>query len=252
MNLEKINKSALEFVYKYRNIRVSKQKIVCPYFINNVGLNLKTILHAANVDESKIKEITDIYKSEISIYGKGQGKGTPEQIEKYVLNTQRQVGITLENASKVGIRNFMNLFGIGVDCSGLVYNTLHYAFKKSNLENEFIESLDWRGDKKTAHRAGTFVFAGRASKTVDPKDLRPLDIILSKNLSHIGLVLKEKQKFYLAQSNLDDNQVSISKLEVLNNQPSFSYKTTIARDWNTLFKEGVFEFKRLLITEIPN
>ncbi len=166
------------------------------------------------------------------------------------LHISEQVGISLKNATSYGIEEFMKLYGLGVDCSGFVFNTLSFAFEKSGLRKEFMDSLAWPNpEKQGVNYAGAFTFASEMICKISPNELRPLDLVLIKgktDYNHIAMIVEVEGKLMLAQSNLDSipNGVSLSEVVLQDSGPNFSYKPQIATDWNTYIKKGIIEFRR--------
>lgn len=250
-NLTKINASAHEYIKRYQHLRIFDQYVNTPYYINNPGMFVFTkMLAGLELSDEHKKKFFDTYKNREVPFGWYRGKGTPEQLEEAVLKISEQVGIGLSNATSYGIEEFMKLYGLGVDCSGFVFNTLSHAFTQSNLEKEFMASLGWGNpDKQGVNYAGAFVFASGEISVISPAEIRPLDLVLikeSREYSHIGLIVEDERKLYLAQSNLDSipNGVSLSEVEIQDSAPYFHFKPQIATDWNTYIERGVLEFRR--------
>ena len=96
------------------------------------------------------------------------------------------------------IVEFMKAAGLGIDCSGFMYQTLKYAFDKAGypgLSNDTLEWPDTLGERNE-YRAGIKNFTGNASRIIKPFEIQPIDIIVIKNptrekYSHMALILKD-------------------------------------------------------------
>lgn len=244
---KKLNDLALSYIERYQNLNIYNKKVNCTYFINQFGMSLVSELKNIGISKETIIKVNNLLKQKQVLYAWDRGKGTPKQIEQNAVKLSKKVNINLQNANKEGITNFLNLYGLGVDCSGFVFNTLNYTFKKVNKQKAFLNSLSFAGDDKSASKAGVFVFNGEASRPIKPTKIKPLDILINKNNTHISLVVKKSGDLYLAQSNLDSNGVNLSKINVTSNKVDINFKTTISKPYNILLKNGVIEFRRLKI-----
>lgn len=163
MDLQKLNDFALERISDYQNLKISNTKVVTPYYINNIGNQMKRLLEIAEVPEENAKKFSQLYKEKAIPFGWYRGKGSPEEFTEAVLEISQQVGINLGNAKTEGIVEFMKLYGLGIDCSGFVYQVLWYAFEKYGKLKEFTESLAWADKEKQTpdtHWCNTFKIHG--------------------------------------------------------------------------------------------
>ena len=249
--LTELNKHSTNRIDDYINLRVHGKSVRCPYYINDVGAMVDELMEKADIPHKLAKKAHEVYKNREVPYGWYRGKGTPEELAGAVVSISEERGPSLENASSEGIRDFMQLYGLGVDCSGFVFHVLSTAFKKIGMLDDFVNSLSWENnDKRGADYAGAFVFAAKASTELDPKDAQALDLVLitsGSEYTHVALVVEKDGGLMLAQSNIDSdpNGVTLSDVNVTNNGLHFSYKPQIAADWNTYFDKGVIEIRRL-------
>jgi hypothetical protein len=92
----------------------------------------------------------------------------------------------------------LKLFGLGIDCSGYIYNVLLAGFKSFSMENQFIQSLAWKEKDKTGvSKASVDVFSETASTILtDLSSLSDLDLLLLKDengsYTHIAMMLKDE------------------------------------------------------------
>ncbi len=252
--LSKLNEHALDRIDDYLNLRVYKKKVRTSYYINNVGLYVVDgLMEKAQVPEEHAKKVHEMYKNKEAPFGWYRGKGSPEELESAVIEISKQLEFNLENANPEGIREFMKLYGLGVDCSGFVFHVLHFAFEKLERLEEFINSLAWAHDEKhQVSHAGVFVFAGHASTEIAQDEIQPLDLVLINlkgEYTHMALIVEKDSTLLLAQSNLDSKPsgVTLSEINITNGGLKFSYEPQIATDWNTYFDKGIIELRRLKV-----
>ncbi len=249
--LDRANKHALDYISRYQNLRIYDQTVNTPYYINNLGIYVFTpMLELLDPTDENKKKFLDAYKNCEMPFGWYRGKGTPEQLEEAVLSVSEEVHISLKRATAFGVVEFMKLYGLGVDCSGFVFNTLLYTFEKLGISKEFMSSLNWANpEKQGVNYAGAFTFAGEMIPLIDPSELQPLDLILIKGsrvYNHVAMVISQNDILQMAQSNLDSipNGVSLSQIDIKDKGPFFHFEPQIATDWNTYVKKGVIEFRR--------
>lgn len=251
MNLQKLNQDTLFLINRYLNLNIAGQKVVAPYFINNVGLYFGKLMREAGVSEEQVMKVNSLWKEKAIPYGWYRGKATPEQLEESAILVLEQVGFSLNQATSQGTAELMKLFGIGIDCSGFVYNSLAYAFEKQGQLAEFNNSLAWaETTEQRVSRAGAFVFAGKASIPVEPSNLQPLDLVLigsEGDYKHIALIVEEQGKLKIAQSAIGvfPAGVTVTELVINNNSPIFSYKPNLGVCWEELYSRGRLGFFRL-------
>ncbi|EKD99612.1 MAG: hypothetical protein ACD_22C00222G0003 [uncultured bacterium] len=249
--LSQLNSYALEMIRRYQKLNIYNQKVNTPYHINNVGNNvIKKLLKDGGVPDEQAKNIYQMYKDRKAPFGWYRGKGTPEEIEQSVIELANLGKIDIDGATSVGIEEFMKLFGLGVDCSGFVFNTLSYAFEKIGKKEEFVNSLAWPEDKKTVFYAGAHVFAGDNHSVIQPPELQALDIVLKHidtNYYHIAMIVEDNGEMYLAQSDIDcyPSGINLSKIDKTKGNAPFTYESTFGQDWNLQLQEGIIECRRL-------
>ena len=206
ISITDLNKLVLENIENYLNLQIYSQKVTAPYFINKIQQFYTELLKKADIPDEKIKEINQMYKNKEIPFGWYRGKGTPEELVQAVYEISEKVGLDFGSASANSIIDFMKLYGIGVDCSGFVYNVLISAFRKLNLEKEFIDNLNWNDKEKVGvNYAGAFVFGGSASTIIKPNQIRPLDLLLagdSNDYFHIAIFVKKDSELCIAESDI--------------------------------------------------
>ncbi|MEK7526273.1 MAG: hypothetical protein AAB546_02245 [Patescibacteria group bacterium] len=222
MDINKLNHDCWEIIERYRNLDVYGKKVCTPYFINNAEKYFTQLMNTAGIPSDSVKKVGELYNNREVPYGWYRGKGAPKQISESIEKISEIVGFTLDNLSVDAIQEYMKIFGVGIDCSGFVYNVLSFAFGKTGLLEKFNNSLAWLNpEKQGPTRAGVFVFSGEASDEVKIEDLRSLDVILVKNIkgaggySHMMMILEGDNGLNVAQSTLSivPAGVHIEKLE---------------------------------------
>ncbi|OGC52186.1 hypothetical protein A2982_01730 [candidate division WWE3 bacterium RIFCSPLOWO2_01_FULL_39_13] len=256
IDLKMLNKYAVKRCRDYLELNVYGKQVVTPYYINNIQPEFIELMRESGINEELAKKVSEKYKNKLVPYGWYRGKGTPEQLSRSAETLSDRVGLSLKNATKNGVGEFMKLYGLGIDCSGFVYNLLEYAFHKTSLGNEFEASLDWRDEKKMgANYAGTFVFAGKASNPITVDQARPLDLVFIKDKSkhlHMGIFLFfDRLGLCLAQSSLVTipSGVTRTSFRVRNKKPVFGFRPSIGSMWERLYQKGILEVRRLKIVD---
>jgi hypothetical protein len=255
INRDELYTKVKENIDRYLNLDILDQKVRCPFGMNKVEQEFLTFMEKTGVSEDKIVKVHMLYKENKGKYGWYRGKGTPEEIENAFLELCKLQTISVKNPTPDGIREIMKLLGMGIDCSGFVYNVLLPAFEALDMKDSFMNSLAW-GDKEYTgvSRASVDIFAGRASITIkDLKLLNGLDLVFIKDIDgsyiHMGIILKEKKQLQVVQATLTvlPNGVRIDGMELDGNRPIFNIKRSIGEDWNSLYQNGQIEFRRLRI-----
>lgn len=208
--LLKLNNLVREYSDKYLNLNVLGKNISVPYFLNKVQPFYSKLMRKAEIPEEQITKVNKMFKNKEIPYAWYRGKGTPEQIIEAAVEISKDVQLNFEYSSAQTVVDFMKLYGIGLDCSGYVFNSLAYAFEQIGQKELFLNSLDWaeneNPEKQTVNYAGAFTFAGKASEIIDSNNLQPLDLLLigeEGDYWHIGIFLKNGDEWFLAESSLD-------------------------------------------------
>lgn len=240
---------------RYLNLNILDKKVRCPYYINYVEAEFLALMVASGIEEEKVREVHKRYKGNEANYGWYRGKGTPEELENASLEIAKRRGFNLSSPTPEGIRELMRILGLGIDCSGYIYNVFLLSFRSLGLEDEFIQSLAWVEEGRYgASRASVGVFSGDASTLVEDLDsLEDLDLVLLKDREgeylHIAMILKEKDGLKITQAQFSTNPSGVAThgMDVVNGVPSFGFKSGIGSDWRDLYSEGRIEFRRLKV-----
>lgn len=241
----------------YLHIKVGKHTFPAPYFINFPAMAFIQIFAEVGIPVEKIQEIKDIYKSGKYLYGLHGGKARPEELVAAAERILQESSLEPNGCKAEGIVELMKANGIGVDCSGMVYEVLRYSAEKIDEEEKFKQTLNWSDlNKMTASRAGTFIFMGEASDEVNPSEIRSADLIVSidKNGSydHVGIFIEKEKKLLLAHSTLQAIPVGmrIQEVHIENGKVvDFGIDPIFGKRWEELVEEGRLVFRRLRYLE---
>lgn len=147
-----------------------------PYMINS-GDRI-TNAQTARAANRRVNTLINTYP-----WGFRHGKATASQIQTF-LQAAIDQGLTTNNTS-VGLRDFLSLYGIGVDCSGMTSQGYNMLLTELGLTDEaqFVVNDTGSGSFRDAHERFTAVTA--------PSDLRPGDALYLDNprgIDHVRLV----------------------------------------------------------------
>ncbi len=255
MNHRLLTQKVLDNCLEYLNLEVNGMKVVCPYYMNIIEKEFLKLMNEAGISDELSGKVHQLYKENSANYGWYRGKGTAKEIESACVKIAARRGFPLENATSEGIRIFMNFVGLGVDCSGYIYNVLIKGFEELGMKNELDNSLRWADKERIGvSKASVGIFAGDASCVIpNISDLKPLDLILYKSCdggySHCAMVLEQEDSLFVTQSTLTSspNGVRLDKLCIKNGMPRFDCNTVLGKTFEQRLNEGLIEFRRLKI-----
>lgn len=249
--LTQLNTLALEEIANYTSLKAFGTSANTPYFINNMSLFLNELTSKAKVAPDKAALVNQYYMDRDVLFGWYLGKGSPDQISEAVTKMTSEIGFDSVGMNSEGLLALMNFFGLGVDCSGFVYDVLLYAFNGVGKGQEFIDSLNWTDPTHTGPLyAGVSVFTGSASSPIEPVDVQPLDIILLEEsgvYEHIGMFVEKDGQLFAAQSDINTNPTGPGLFAVNKTTTGIEYDfdVTFGSDWNKLAADGVLQTHRL-------
>lgn len=257
IKLEVLNNFAWERVRQYQGLKIANFEVSTPFFSNDVALQFKQTMLKVGLSAEEIRRVFTVYNNNGISFGWYRGKGTPEQIAFAAEKIAKEWGLDLRRAATPEvIIEFMKAAGLGIDCSGFVYQTLKYAFDKTNNFELLAKTLNWKSccDVGNEYLANIESFTGSASCVVNPVDIRPIDIIaiqdsLRQSYSHMALILEKDGKWMVAQSVIGQipTGVHVHPFVINNNVPSFGFRPNLTERWGELYEEGRLEFRRLNI-----
>ncbi|QQR93776.1 hypothetical protein IPJ91_01300 [bacterium] len=207
MKISSLSKNTEKVIDGYINLNLGNKKVRCPYYINSkhTKMDLRTLV----------------------------GKGNPNEIEDEVKIWAQIMKFDLNNSSESQIREFMQKFGIGVDCSGFVAHILNTELKSRGMKSLKhilkFQNNDVRAKFSRLLKEVEFISANTLTNESNSVKIRldevqPLDMIRLHSIIpggfHIALVTKvenneityiHSSKFYL-----DENGVRYSKIRITN------------------------------------
>lgn len=247
---ENFNELLNKRIDDYIHIPIGDKLIRAPYFINWFHTALSNLAWKAKLPDEHLTKLLELYEQREIEYGWYLGKGTPEEIRDAALTQLHRSEYDPHVMQAEAIVEFMKLIGLGVDCSGFVFNVFYYAFEKLGIADKYISSLDWPDRKKTGPTyAGVKVFLGEASSPIDFHELQAGDI-LEINGWHMAIIVEREKQLYIAQSNFNciPTGINLSKLDIKGAKPDFEFFSTLGYAWNELWAKGSIKFRRLRIT----
>lgn len=248
MQQTEINKYLKERIQDYLNLNIYGVTLPALYHINYVENQIKSFLSEIGVEKSKIEEFHKRFKNKETEYGWGLGKSSPEELEQNTTELLDLYELNQEELSEEGVENIMRLHGIGIDCSGFVYQVLKYTFEELGQMEEFKQSLAWEDRDESATNADVELLS-RSSFEINLYELQPADLVIiqTEENNHCGIIFRQEEQLKLAQVSLfiDNAQVSISSLNIEDGRPLFNFKKNVGTDWISMFESGDLKFKRL-------
>ncbi len=256
MDLQQLNQFSLESVTSFQNIQAFGTAANTPYYINNIEYYINELLQKAQVTQDKITQINNDYQNRGVLYGWYLGKGNPQQITESVIKMTQQIGFDSTGMTSYGLASLLNFFGLGVDCSGFVYQVMLHAFTEIDKREEFINSLNWTDPtQKGPNYAGVSVFTGSASTEIAPHDARAMDIVVlgtDGDFDHIGMFVEEDGQLMLAQSNINTEPTGpgLTQVDKTTTGLDFKLQQTFGESWNSLLNQELLQVRRLTISNV--
>jgi len=169
---QKLPENVLNFIERYFNLHINNHVIKCPYFINHGGF-LKPPVYA--------------------------GKGTPDEIEKVA-----NIVLGQDNLSNDAVLEKMHEKGIGIDCSGLVYQIYDFwllCVGKNSLR-EFLPTVPIYNFRKYISRMtkpqnsiGANEFTSEPfSRKINLTEISPGDLIRTRGGKHLLFITEVEKK----------------------------------------------------------
>lgn len=258
MNNEALIKLTWEAVRKYSEMKLTNGlTIAVPYHINRMSGYLKDLVLAAGATEEMAGTVLELYKQGGVPYGRFRGKGSADQIKQIADDLLPTLvdypeGVT----SPEGMVRLMEFHGLGVDCSGFVYNVLSEVFERMGQTEVFTNSINWVDPERIGvNYAGTGVLAA-SSELVDWSEAEHGDLIFIKNESkerylHVAMLLADAQdgSLYMAQSAFATqvSGVEVSNFRLENGQPIFGFERLMGIDWQEYLRSERLELRRLAV-----
>lgn len=164
------------------------------------------------------------------------GKGTPKQIEEVLVETAKRKAFDLQKAKPQEITRFMIYHGIGIDCSGFVYNILDTYLKRTKQVSlaKYIyrypgivgklENLLLRKNRVRRSSAETLTNSLNTITIDKVKDIQPGDMIRLTHSDwpgkHIAIIVdinKGYITYAMASEYMKIRGVHFGKIKILDN-----------------------------------
>jgi hypothetical protein len=251
---DRLNELALEYAQRYQNLPIGAEKVSAPFYSNDIGLLYGNVMLEAGIDISEIDAVFKRFNNNAVPYGWYRGKATPDQLVEATYGIAQEWDLDICNAPRDIVTEFMKSAGLGIDCSGFVFNTLSYAYDALGMKDKFLDSLSWIGGERNAFKAGVFSFAGK-SKVVNHKEAEPLDVIVLRSVrtdrfAHVALILEKGGVLTVAQSTIGriPTGVCLTGANLSGELPDFGYKPNLSKEtWEEQYAIGKLEIRRLNI-----
>lgn len=197
---------------RYIHLRIAGVSVRTPYYINN-PLNLFFNVLAQKLPQDTFTQVKALDRAGELPLAMHKGKGTPEQLEADIEKLLSMLGRDLSHYDEEGIRLFMRMYGLGVDCSGFVFNVLEYALSKVlNQPNSYEKSLIGITENRGVFRASAALQSNDQNTVLvsDIQTVQPGDIIFisGKDQEHVMLVIRNN----ISEGTLDIAESSFSRV----------------------------------------
>lgn len=153
-----VTDSLLSLKERFMNIAVGSRFIPCPFFMNN---------------DPRYKE-TMYFQS----FSKG-GKLTPDEIEDKIIKTAIANQISPDELNPDQLKEFLLFYGIGIDCSGFVYQFLKQAYQTlggKNFEEKIVNEDGKTGITKIG--AKQLLLDNNSYPVENIKSIKPADFVI--------------------------------------------------------------------------
>lgn len=242
MDFERANQTLLRVASKYQHITFQDIVVPVPYFINTAEQIYKQAMREAGIQDEYISKVIQLIKEGKTPLGSGGGKGSPEDITQDLgrLITYLQ-GQGYNPKKPVYVRRWMTEMHVGLDCSGYVYNILESIEKDQSLE--ILKNMAWanKEERKRSH-AGAFIYDSDSLEKVNNySSLKPLDIIVTKNHIHVGILAENEGTLSLTDCSVGNNGITFNKVL----QQGKMIRIDGSEYWTALFASNDLIIRRL-------
>ena len=212
---EIVSKKLIEFADQFLNMSLGNHIIRCPFWMN----------------WDYLYKGTDLYR-----FVPGGGKMSPQEIEQQAILKAREQSFRLKEASLDELHCFILENGIGVDCSGLVYQGLKCAYQAlggSDFENKVIGVDGQTGITKIRVKAlGSDINSFEINRLME---IKPVDFIVVGE-SHSILIIQRLANYIFclhASNEIKDSGVNFFPIKITD------YKRGIFRQlWQEYSDDG--------------
>ncbi len=234
MDAIKANQILLTTAYQYQHLTYGDLVIPVPYFINTAEQIYKQTMKEIGIEAETINKVIKHIKEGKTPLGSTGGKGSPEELTADLARLMVYLGdIGYHPTSKVHLRSWMTEMHIGMDCAGYIYQILLAV--EQELGMPILDKLAWRDKEnmKPSH-AGAFIFDSKDLENIrDFRQLKPLDILVFSDHTHVGMVCNYKHRLALTDCSMGKNGIAFFQLDWVNGEliaKNSDSWTTVLRD----------------------
>jgi len=243
-NVTKANEVLLSVADQYQHLTYGDLVVPVPYFINTAEQIYKQTMREVGIEIETVNKVIKYIKEGKTPLGSTGGKGSPKELSADLARLMAYLdGIGYHPTSKVHMRSWMTEMHIGLDCAGYIYQIL--AEIEKTLNTPILSKLAWRNkeDMKPSH-AGAFIFdSENLEKITDFRQLKPLDILVFSDHTHVGMICDYKHRLALTDCSMGKNGISFFYLDWVDGD-------LIAKNsdsWTTVLKNKEVVVRRLAV-----
>jgi hypothetical protein len=236
------NEIAVEITKKYQKLKYKDLTFPVPYFINIAEQEYKKAMKLAGIPDEDMRKAITLVKDGKTFLGSTGGKGSPEEIGKDLIRLMEGLEtLGYKPRSVKHIRRWMTEMHVGLACAGYVYNVIRAIELDQNVE--LLKLMAWvNPDAMKPSHAGAFIFdSPQLNEITDYSDLKPLDIVVRRDHTHVGILLDYENVLSLADCAMVLNGLRVRRVTV-------SGKDVTVEDspgWNRHIASGEVIFRRL-------
>lgn len=213
MDISKPNQILLDVADQYLHITYQNIVVPVPYFINTAEQIYKQVMGNVGIESDKVNSAITTIKEGKTPLGSTGGKGSPQEITRDLERLMVYLDeLGYHPTSEMHVRSWMAEMHVGLDCAGYIYNILLEVQNQTGVN--IIDKLAWKDvtNKRPSH-AGAFIFDAIQLEQVDDyRNLKPLDILIFDDHTHVGILCDYKNGLYLTDCSMGKNGISFSKL----------------------------------------
>jgi hypothetical protein len=216
--------AAIDLVHQFANVKVGEKVINTPFWMN---------------DDPDLKDTPYFFSVP------GGGKYTPEEVQSFTEEALARTGFNINIADDLAIRNFMKTNGIGVDCSGLVYQICRRVYESLggiDFGNKVVGANNMRGITKTS--AYDLTSPKNSIQINKVNEIKPGDIIRGLDGKHALVVIGMLTRSYLGAHSSDG--VAALGVSTFTINITDEEKDIFHQDWSEYNIHGIKYNERLL------
>lgn len=189
---QQFQETLYQHIHRYTTLSLGKtQSVRAPYYMNTIQSFWSDMMRKAGIPNKLRQRALNYYRNNEVPYGWFRGKGKPEELVRATKEIAEQMGFDIKNATAYGVREFMKHVGIGIDCSGFIYNVLEDSLAEITKQTDYLEKkLHWDNPlhKGVTQASVRQLTQKQHSQTISSfTNLRSGDLIARKD-THILLV----------------------------------------------------------------